>query len=237
MQHEQRYIRVAPLVISTLVMLGLMIAGAMLSADVEADRVLAIRLILAGVGIGAAGVLALPFCISRRSWAFTGDAVVVRQGLALIPRRWAREWQVPLADVTGLERSHAGAREVLWLRTRAQGMFSAMMPGDAPIVTGLLAAVGRVQGRHVALREALGFWAGAGGVMILVVALVFSLVIAGAALMAVLDRSMDLPGGSASGKGFAMALVLPFGLGYALVQVMNRRAAVLAANAKDMSGG
>jgi hypothetical protein len=97
-----------------------------------------------------------------------------------------------------------------------------------PFVAALLEAAATIQGRPMALREGLGFWASGGVIALVLIALVLSLFVAAASLLAFFDGSLTFTGGSAAGKGFAVAVFLPIGLGYALWQIMKRRARVLA---------
>jgi hypothetical protein len=226
MEHQSNYIRMAPLLIAVLVMLGMVIAGAMMAADPVETRMRAVRLIIGGVCVGIAGVVTLPLFLSRRQWRVENGMLHIRQGLALLPRAMAQRVKVSLADIVSVERMYAGAREVIVVTTQAGDQHRMMVSGSHPIIASVLSGAGQAQNRNLTLREGLGFWAGGMGILLIVIALIFSAVIAAVSVWAMVDGAMVFPGGSPAGKALGVAVILPFGLGWALVQVMKRRANV-----------
>ena len=168
-----------------LLMLGMVIGAAMMPSSPEPSRLLAIKLITTGVVIGAAGLLSLIFCVSRHRWLQTEQGLEVRQGLAILPRILARKTHVLFSDIAGVSRVSMGARETVELATRSGKSFRLMASSNEPIIVSLMAAASHAQSKVVLMREGLGFWASRMVMWLVVLAFVFSLIIAFASLVAV----------------------------------------------------
>lgn len=235
-EHESRYIQVLPLFLAVLIMLGMMISGAMMSAESEGERQVAIKLIIGGALVGLAGVLSLLFCISCRRWRLTEQGLEVQQGLAILPRTLARTSHVPFGEIASLSQIFMGARETIALSTRSGREFRLLVASNAPVITELLRAVHRTQGQPLPLSDGLGFWASRTLLLLLAVAFLLSVTIAGALLWAFFNREITVSGNAAgSAKGIAAMVILPFGLLYAMRQILKRRKRVFKANEAESS--
>lgn len=230
-EHESLYIQAVPFFLAVLIMLGMLIGGAMISAESETTRLLAVKLIIGGVVVGVAGVLSLLLCISRRRWRLTEQGLEVQQGLAILPRVLAMTTQVPFDEIVSLSQIFMGARETIALTTRTGKVFRLMVASNAPLMTELMVKISRTQGKPLPLREGLGFWASRTLLLLLIVAFVFSVIIASASLWALFDGGLTLSAGAGgSAKGMGVMVVLPFGLLYAVRQILKRRQRVFKAN-------
>jgi hypothetical protein len=228
--YECTYRHVAFVLASMLVLVAAMIAAIVAAVSFVEDGNTSLAIVL--YTVGAVLVLIILTAISAfatHRWTIEPAGVRVEEKPKVPFMGLSRRRTLAFADIAALRHLESGFDSVIEIAARDGAVYQLMANGAAvpelQAFAAQIAAAFTAAGRTPpAMTEGLSFWNRPIGLLMIVVMLILSLLIAGAAAWALLDGGLN---SSRSSQFAGVAIALPFGAGYLLYKSLARRWRVL----------